>query len=261
MSDWAVITGAGSGIGRCLAMELCRRAIPVIGVGRRSAALDETDRLIRSAGAGGFTPVAADLGTARGRQIVSDTVGTNRRIRILAHLAGTFPIRRFENVTADGLHEAIATNVEGRLFLTQNLLERMRSGSRILFVKSGSSEKPRVGCIQVCVSMAASAMLQRCLKLELSPRGILVSSTKPGFVQTEMMDTTLKATAEVFPDVTAIRSSPMIRAETCAQYLTWLLVDTADSEYAKDDWNIEDRSHHPKWLQGRSLHIANGAHS
>ena len=256
MTECAVITGAGSGIGRSLAIELCKRAIPVIGVGRRQSALEETGRLVRAAGREGFHAVPADLGTAQGRQQVGDAVGKNTKVRFLVHLAGVFPIERFEDVTQEGLRQAIAINVEARLFLTQLLLDRLAPRSRILFVKSGASERPRIGCIQVCVSMAASFMLQRCFTLEFQKRGILVSSTKPGFVQTEMMDTALSATADVFPDIDAIRASPMISAETCARYVTWLLNATSDAEFAKDTWNIEDESHHRFWLKGEPLHMS-----
>ena len=89
---------------------------------------------------------------------------------------------------------------------------------------------------------------------ELRGRGILVSTTKPGFVRTEMMAGALEATTEAMPDVEALRAAPMIDPDICARYMHWLFTRTADDEFMRDNWNIEDPSHHHRWLRGRSLH-------
>jgi len=253
--EWAVVTGAGSGIGRYLTLEFLRRGIPVLGVGRRVAALEGTAALVQSeALPATFRFVAADVSTAEGR---STTVSALRgaTVRYLAHMAGAFPIKRLVDVSPDEWREAFAINVEARMFLTQALLPQLTRGARILFAKSGSSENPRIGCVQVCASTAASLMLQRCLRMELAPRGIHVTSAKPGFVKTEMMDATLRATPEVFPDIAKISATPMIAPDTCARYMAWLMMDTADAEFDRDGWSIEDASHHSKWLGGDSLHL------
>lgn len=254
MSKLAIITGAGSGIGSALALEFCKRGIDVLGVGRRVGALERTATAIRSAGCKGFSFLSADVATEAGRQSVSAAVPPGARIHYLALLAGVFPIDRIEKVELSSWRQTFAIHVEARLFLTQILLDRLAKGARILFAKSGGAEKPRVGCIEVCASGAASLMVQKCMAAELGGRGILVSTTRPGFVRTEMMAGALEATAEQMPDIEIIRSTPMIEPGTCGKYMHWLFTETSDEEFMRDNWNIEDPSHHSRWLAGASLH-------
>lgn len=254
MNKLAIITGAGSGIGSALALEFCKAGIRVLGVGRRAEALERTHDKIRETGLSGFSALAVDVATEAGRRAIKAHVPSDSQIHYLTLLAGVFPIDRLEKVTLDSWRQTFAVHVEARLFLTQLLLDRLAQGSRILFAKSGGSEKPRVGCIEVCASGAASLMVQKCMAKELRGRDILVSTTRPGFVRTEMMDSALRATVEQMPDIDAIRATPMIDSSTCGKYMYWLLTETSDEEFMRDNWNIEDPSHHSRWLEGTSLH-------
>jgi len=259
MGDCAVVTGAGSGIGRALSLELCRLGIPVLGAGRREDALEGTRAAVERMGAACFTFVSADVGTEEGRARIFGALPATARVRYLALMAGAFPIQQLSRITMSEWRDAFAVNVEGRLFLVQALLPRLAEGARILFAKSGSSETPRIGCLPVCASTAASLMVQKCLRLELAERGILVTSARPGFVDTEMMAQTLAASPEVFPDITKIRSHPTVSARTCGRFMSWLLVRCAGERFQEDGWSIEDPGHHPEWLGDAPLYQARAA--
>ena len=67
--DSAIVTGAGSGIGRATAAALCERGLEVYGVGRREGALRETATQI---GGDNFHAVVADVATPEGRGAIAD---------------------------------------------------------------------------------------------------------------------------------------------------------------------------------------------
>ena len=85
----AIVTGAGSGIGRAVTIELSQEAVTVIGVGRRLEPLLETAELAP----GTVICVSADVSTASGRALVAQ-VPAGARVRYLVHAAGIFPKAR-----------------------------------------------------------------------------------------------------------------------------------------------------------------------
>src|SRR5689334_14691098 len=82
MARLAVVTGAGSGVGRATAEALAARGLDVVGVGRRLAPLRETVELI-----GGGLAVSADVGTVEGVASVRAAVGANS-VATVVHAAG-----------------------------------------------------------------------------------------------------------------------------------------------------------------------------
>jgi NAD(P)-dependent dehydrogenase (short-subunit alcohol dehydrogenase family) len=63
-----------------------------------------------------------------------------------------------------------------------------------------SATKARKGSTAYCTSLAASFMLQECLKLELAQHAILVTNAIPGPVNTRMLQVGMAADVDVFPD-------------------------------------------------------------
>src|SRR4051812_35437198 len=95
----AIVTGAGSGIGRAVAQRFAAAGWRVTLVGRRRDALEETARL-----AGGACTVApADVADAAAvGRVVAATLAAAGRIDVLAHCAGTNIARRsWENLSAE----------------------------------------------------------------------------------------------------------------------------------------------------------------
>ena len=252
--DCAVITGAGSGIGRAVAIELSKEPLVVLAIGRRTQALAETAALA----AGKMITVSADVASEKGRSAILDQLAGASRVKYLVHAAGILPIERLTEITADSWRRVMATNVEARLLLTQALIPRLRDGGRVLFIGSMSATKPRKGSAAYCTAMAASFMLHQCLKLELAPYGIRVTSAVPGPVNTIMIQNGLAANADVFPDSTeyaALREQgKLIEPNRVGQFYRWLLTRTDDETYSAGQWDIRDDSHHKSWLGSDSLY-------
>jgi NADP-dependent 3-hydroxy acid dehydrogenase YdfG len=114
----AIITGAGSGIGRALAIELSSEPLTVLAVGRREAPLRETAGLAP----GRVDVVAADVGEESGCSRILSRVSRESTVKYLIHAAGICSIERTADIAIESWRRTMATNVEGRLFLPLRLL-------------------------------------------------------------------------------------------------------------------------------------------
>lgn len=120
----------------------------MLAVGRRKEPLLETADLA----SGEVRVVSADIGHENGRAKIIGTIGEKSRVKYLVHSAGICPIESVTDITPDSWHNVMATNVDGRLFMTLRLLPWLQRDSRVLFVGSNSATKPRKGSTAYCVS-------------------------------------------------------------------------------------------------------------
>lgn len=252
--NFAVVTGAGSGIGRAVALELNREALTVLAVGRRLQPLQETVAMASRE----LIAVSADVGTEAGRAAIVSKVGPRSKVQYLVHAAGIQPIERLTEITPASWRHVMTTNLDGRLFLTQSLIPRLSSGGRVLFVGSLSATTPRKGATTYCVSKAASFMLQECLKLELAERGILVTSAIPSPANTALVQSGMAADPDVFPDGAEYarlgRQGRLIEPAVVGRFYRWLLTETDDESYSANQWDIQDAGHHKAWLGSDGLY-------
>ncbi|MFT7596345.1 MAG: short-subunit dehydrogenase [Paracoccaceae bacterium] len=113
----ALITGAGSGIGRALAIEATRLGYSVILAGRTRARLDETGDMCPAAE---VTIVTADVTTAQGRAAICAAVGGH--LDVLINNAGTLSVGYLSQLDDADLAQMIATNLTAPIALTRDLL-------------------------------------------------------------------------------------------------------------------------------------------
>jgi NAD(P)-dependent dehydrogenase (short-subunit alcohol dehydrogenase family) len=271
--QWACVTGAGSGIGRSITLDLVSRGLGVFAVGRRLEKLEETKNLSKSPS--DVVVVQADISNEDGRTKVQQTIG-DQHLRFLIQNAGIVgPLKRLKDTELSDFQEVMATNVEAPIFLAKRLLPALeanakRSGepSRILHISSGCAHNPTVSWMSYSVSKAAFLMAYRCLALELAP-SILVGSCKPGIVDTEMQDTMRQATEDDFPKVAFFKklksekeklfdadkdSKPHLpnrerldTPENVAHFCWFLLDNTSKEEYSSQDWDIRDEALAARW--------------
>lgn len=258
MREWAVVTGAGSGLGRAVALALAEPSLSVLAVGRRDRPLRETAAMA----SGSIETVAADVSTIEGRRRILEPLTERDRVRFVVHAAGIHAIEPVTQVTPDAWRAVLATNVDARLFLTLELLPWLRPGSRILFVGSNSATKPRQSATAYCVSQAASHMLQQCLKIELAPRDIAVGSALPSPVDTPMIDAQIAADPAIYPDAVEYlrlrETGKLIPPSTVARFYRWLLTATSAEAFGASQWNVRDPGHHDQWLAGADLYAPAG---
>lgn len=130
------ITGAGSGIGRALAIEFARRgAIPIL-IGRNAEKLAETASLLPAA-----LPAktcVADITSAHGREAIVQICTARGQLDILVNNAGLVPSGLLSDLTDTELQNAVVTNVVAPIALTRDLLRVLRRSDRPRIVNIGS---------------------------------------------------------------------------------------------------------------------------
>jgi 3-oxoacyl-[acyl-carrier protein] reductase len=185
----ALVSGAGSGIGRAIALELARNGARVACCGRRQDRLDETVQQIVSEEGIGLAVVADITDFAQVQNAVRSTREALGEIDILFNNAGSFQ-------SIAGVHEAdpelwwrdVEVNLRGSFLLIREVLPAMmaRDSGVIINMDGG---RP-VGGSGYAAGKAGLMELTRVLNLELQSQNsrVLVYSAGPGLVRTEMTE-------------------------------------------------------------------------
>jgi NAD(P)-dependent dehydrogenase (short-subunit alcohol dehydrogenase family) len=185
----ALVTGAGSGIGRAIALRLARDgwALAVNDVDPARAA--QVAGEIAATGARAI-PVAGDVGD-RGavRRMVAEAVDGLGAVDLLVNNAGLCRLGAIAEYAEADWHATFRVNVDGVFFCCQAVLPHMLARGRGVIVNlaswSGKAGAPFFGAY--CASKFAVIGLTQSLAKEVAPRGIRVNAVCPGIVAgTEM---------------------------------------------------------------------------
>ncbi|WP_353473407.1 SDR family NAD(P)-dependent oxidoreductase [Salipiger sp. H15] len=187
-SGIAVVTGAGSGLGRAMAIELARRGFTVAGIGRRRAALEETRAM---AGPDRFHPYPADVALPEEVAQAFARIRAERgRIALLINNAATYPRRDLLDESAESFMATVAANLGGTVACSRAALEDMveTGRGRILNVATFADLAPLPASAAYSVSKGAARIFTRALIADLGDRfpGIVIGDWMPGMLKTQM---------------------------------------------------------------------------
>lgn len=205
----AVVTGAGSGLGRATALAFAAEGAAVVLVGRRKDKIAETARLIHEAG-GKSLVVSGDVSReADVANIVKETVASLGRIDILVNNAAVVEIGQTIETSLSDWNEQLAVNLTGPFLLTKACLPTMRKQhyGRIINITSGLAVNGAGGYAAYGASKAGLESLTRTVAEEESNYGILANLYNPGTVRSEM-HATGKDPAASAPDLLRLASLP-----------------------------------------------------
>lgn len=187
MPDVTIVTGAGAGLGRALAVELCRRGITVVGFGRGKGGLAETADHAGPL----FHGMTVDVSDAGG---VTDACGwitgaLGPVVRLINN-AAVYPRRDFLEETADSFMATVAVNLGGVVACSAAVLPEMvdRGAGRILNVSTFADMAPLPASSAYAVSKGAARIFTRALIADLGDRfpGIVINDWMPGILATTM---------------------------------------------------------------------------
>jgi NAD(P)-dependent dehydrogenase (short-subunit alcohol dehydrogenase family) len=193
MSDLAgqtvVITGAGAGIGRALAIGLVGRGAHVIAIGRSEQGLAETRQLC--SGPGSFESHVADVSDAcQLERLLSGVVSARGGIDLLINNAAVYPRELLHQMSAETWDRGVATNLSGVVHGCRAAIRVMPSGRAAVILNVGSfaHRGPEPASTLYCATKAAVAAFTRALAVELAAAGssLIVNEWIPGVYRTQM---------------------------------------------------------------------------
>lgn len=192
-----LLTGAGSGIGRALALELAQYSPHLALVGRRSEPLEEVAALVREKG-GQAVIIPADL-TADGApgQVVAEAQEQLGGIDVLINNAGNVRAGRLEAIEEPEVLAQIALNLTAPILLTRAALPALRASGDglVVNVSSGFGLLGMAFYTVYGATKAGIAHFGEALRRELYGEGVHVLNVFPGATDTPMMESS-KAEAE-----------------------------------------------------------------
>jgi NAD(P)-dependent dehydrogenase (short-subunit alcohol dehydrogenase family) len=188
----AVVTGAGSGIGRSASLALLARGYQVALAGRRLDQLEETARQAGEHRAHALA-VATDVADpASVANLFDQTVRTFGRVDVLFNNAGTGVGAAFEDLTIQQWRSVIDVNLTGSFLCAQAAFRQMKAqrpqGGRIINNGSVSAYAPRPDSAPYTASKHAVSGLTRSISLDGRPYDIACSQIDIGNARTEMAE-------------------------------------------------------------------------
>jgi NAD(P)-dependent dehydrogenase (short-subunit alcohol dehydrogenase family) len=187
----ALVTGAGSGIGRAIARALAAEGANVVVVGRRREPLEETAESIEAAGGKALTVTADVARAADVEAAVAAAVEHFGSLDVAVNNAGVFrggaPLA---DLAEEDWHTQLGVNVTGVFLALQAEIRQMRtqpSGGAIVNIASTFGAHTRhPGAAAYAATKAAVSVLTRGAALDHIREGIRINAVSPGAVNTPM---------------------------------------------------------------------------
>ncbi|MDD8025967.1 MAG: 3-ketoacyl-ACP reductase [Acidobacteriota bacterium] len=198
----ALITGAGRGIGRGIALALAGEGFDIAGCDvvyepeNRAAGLFEVQAAVGAAGAE-FLPIRADVADLDGHEaLLAAVLERYGRIDCLVNNAGVGPKVRADLLeeSAESYDRVLGINLRGPFFLTQKAAPHLAALAArepearpcIVFITSMSAVVSSIARPGYCISKAGLSMAARLYADRLAGSGVGVYEIRPGIIRTEM---------------------------------------------------------------------------
>jgi NAD(P)-dependent dehydrogenase (short-subunit alcohol dehydrogenase family) len=193
----AVVTGAGNGLGRAIALALVARGARVVLVGRTEATLRSV--AAEAEGLAGSTRVAvADVGSPADVEALRADLA-DETVEILVNNAGVAgPVAPLVEIEPDEWDDVFSANVRGVYLMCRAFLPPMveRGEGDVINLASVSGKRPLVRRTPYTASKMAVIGLTTTLAFEVGPAGVSVNSLSPGPVEGPRMERNFAREAE-----------------------------------------------------------------
>lgn len=185
-----IVTGAGRGIGRAIAMLFADHGASVIVATRTAhhghAVVNEIQQL-----GGRAHLVSTELGSeAEVNRIVSECLALTGSLDVIVHNAAFIPNSPIEQLTDADVEKCFTINVKAGIWFAKASIPAMRArgGGRLLYTSSVTAQRAYRGCSAYSASKAALNGFIRAAALELGPHQITVNGVEPGIIRTDALE-------------------------------------------------------------------------
>ena len=169
------VTGAGSGIGRAVALAFHAQGAHVWGIDRRFD--------------GEAPPFETQLLDLTQPDDVERVLAAQPRLDVLVHAAGVLRMGTIDTLSLADWHDNLQANATAAFHLFRHVVPRFKQQRRgvVVTVGSNAAHVPRIGMAGYCASKAALVSLARCVGLELAGYGVRCNVVSPGTTRTPML--------------------------------------------------------------------------
>jgi NAD(P)-dependent dehydrogenase (short-subunit alcohol dehydrogenase family) len=224
----AIVTGAGSGIGRAAALAYAHKGASVVLAGRREPELRVTaDKITSRGGKAAVIPTDITDETAIAN-LVAGAVEHFGRVHIAFNNAGTASYNPIEHASVAEFDRVVATNVRGVWLLLKSEIAVMRAagnGGAIVNTSSASASSGVAGLSAYAASKAAIDAMTRVLALETGADAIRINCVSPGVIKSPLTESLSEASLSTFAAHAALQR--LGDAAEIADVAVWLSTDEA----------------------------------
>jgi len=192
----AIITGAGRGIGRTIALAFSRLGASLTLAARTESELSETVKLCQDIGAQAQAVVTDVTDWDQVQNLVVAAFREYGEVDVLVNSAGIYgPIGPTIDVDLDAWKRGVEVNLYAPLYLCRALMPHFmqRRQGKIILLGGGGATTPLPNFSSYAASKAGLARLADTLAEELKPYNVQVNVIAPGLVDTRLQDEVLQA--------------------------------------------------------------------
>ena len=183
----AVVTGAGSGIGRAVALRLASEGAEVLGTDISAERLQETSALAEESGHKIRTRAGDVSHRAECFSAVEEAVGTFGRLDILGNVAGIGRAEHFTDVTEEAYRQMMGVNADGYFFMAQAAIPHLlETGGSVINIASNAGVMGQAYTVAYCMSKGAVVQLTKSLAMEYAKTSLRVNAIAPGGTATNL---------------------------------------------------------------------------
>ncbi len=231
----ALVSGAGRGIGREIALELAKVGCTVICSSKNPASCGKVaEDIIANGGKAEAIPFDVSK-PAEIKQACATILEKYDAVDILINNAGITKDNLLMRMSDEEWDDVIATNLSSAFYLTRNLIRAMMSQrwGRIINISSLSGQMGNVGQVNYSAAKAGMIGFTKAVAKEVASRNITVNAIAPGFIETDMTsvlpEAVTKAVLPLIPmkkmgKTSDIASTCMFLASDQAGYITGQII-------------------------------------
>ncbi|MCL4765020.1 MAG: 3-oxoacyl-ACP reductase FabG [Hyphomicrobiaceae bacterium] len=185
-----LVTGAGRGIGRAIALGVAAAGGTVaVNYHRDAASANEVAEYIRGLGREAAVIQADTRDRGQVLRMIEETEARLGGLDVLVNNAGVSAATPFLSISEEEWDRVINTNLKGYFLVAQaaaNVMIRHGKGGRIINISSARQEQAWPGNAHYCASKGGIHMLTRVMALELGRHGLTVNCVSPGTILTDI---------------------------------------------------------------------------
>ncbi len=225
----ALVTGAGKGLGRAIALGFAGAGADVVLMARTRADLEAVAREVEALGRQALVAVADATDSRQVNAVVEQAVARFGRIDVLAHAAGGSLRKPSVEVTDEEWDGVIAANLSSTFKVCRAVGRHMlaQGGGSIINLSSTAGMRGRAGNAPYSAAKAAVINLSRALAMEWAPKGVRVNVLAPGRFLTPLTEAEMSVPEKYAAFVRQVPLGRIGQPEEIQDIAVWLASDAS----------------------------------